>query len=424
MRDTPATFNTPFRILAIALVLAAVGLVMVYSASATEAANQRRRAIVRSQGIEALQNDHRYHDTRFLAKQVFWLAFGLGALILAYRTDYRVLKDWGLYLLAISLLLLVLVFVPGIQKVINGHHRWIGIGPFRFQPSELAKIALIIYMARMLTDHHDRIKSFLHGVLPALGVTSLFALVIIVEPDIGGAAVITAVVFLMWFIGGMRILHLGGLILATLPAFVAALFMFHDRLERVLAFVSPTAESSVGKGYQLMQSLIAVGSGGTTGVGMGNSMQKYFLTEQFSDFIFAILCEEMGLVGAILVVALFFLLIWEGWRVALRAPDFYGTLLASGITLTLAVSIALNLMVVLGLAPTKGLALPLISYGGSNLVTTLFSIGVLMNIGKYIERQREIAPLSRTGSPEAGSGRGRRGGLFRRRKTRASVFGM
>ncbi|MBN1866431.1 cell division protein FtsW [Candidatus Sumerlaeota bacterium] len=423
MKNAPTAFNTPFRILAITLLLAAIGLVMVYSASATEAAKKRRRAIARTQGVEALADDHSYHDARFLAKQAFWLAFGLGAMFLAYRTDYRVLKDWGPYLLGISFFLLLLVFVPGIRKVINGHHRWIGIGPMSFQPSELAKIALIVYMARMLTDHHDKIRSLLHGVLPALGVTSVFALVIIVEPDIGAAAVITAVVFLMWFIGGMRILHLAGLVLALLPAFGAALFMFRDRIERLTAFVFPTAETAMGKGYQLMQSLIAVGSGGATGVGMGNSMQKYFLTEQFSDFIFAILCEELGLVGSILVVALFFLLLWEGWRIALRAPDFYGTLLASGITLMLSVSIALNLMVVLGLAPTKGLALPLVSYGGSNLVTTLFSIGILMNIGKYVERQREIVPSLRAGGGETRGDRGRRG-MLRRRKTRATVFGM
>ncbi|NQU43906.1 cell division protein FtsW [bacterium] len=392
-------FNCPFRIFLLTLFIASVGVIMVYSSSGSYASGQRRRAVARVQGAEALQEDHQYHNPRYVTRQILWLALGLCGMFAAYSVDYRRLKDAGPWLLLVSLIMLLLVYVPGIGVRINDHNRWIGFAGFTLQPSEIAKLALIIYMARMLTDHHDKITtSFLHGVAPALTLTGVFALAIIAEPDIGAAAVLSAIIFVMWFIGGMRILHLSGLVSATIPAFIYVVLMFPDRVARVVAFINPTPETSMGKGYQLLQSLIAVGSGGIQGIGLGNSMQKYFLTEQFSDFIFAIICEELGLIGAGLLVLCFLLLILEGWRVALRAPDFYSTLLAAGITLMLAISVTLNLMVVLGLAPTKGLALPLLSYGGTNMLVTLTSMGILMNIGKYVERQKEMGVPSKGGA--------------------------
>jgi cell division protein FtsW len=347
-----------------------------------------------------------------------------------YKMDYRVLKDQSLWILLVSLVLLLLVFVPGIERPINRHHRWIGLLGFTFQPSELAKLALIVYMARMLTDQHDRLKSLKQGVLPALGLTAIVVLFIIVEPDIGAGVVTMAIIFLMWFIGGMRILHLAGLVGAAIPPFAIALMCYPDRLKRIAAFIliwlgkaDPSSEAATGKGFQLLQSLIAVGSGGLTGRGLGNSMQKHFLTEQFSDFIFAIISEELGFIGAVLIILCFFFLIWEGWRVALRAPDFFAVLLASGITLMLAISVALNLMVVTGMAPTKGLALPLLSYGGSSMVITMASIGILMNIGKYVEWQRALARSPRRArlseeTPSARRGRDApRRSWFRRRRS-------
>lgn len=410
MAETARRFNIPVRFFLLTCVLLSVGLVTVYSSSASYAAYKRRVAVVRNseRGADALADDHAYHEPRFLAKQAVWVALGLVLMTVAYHFDYRRLKDLGLWFLVGSFALLLLVFVPGIGVVVNGHHRWIGIGPFTFQPSELAKLALVIYMARMLDNHHDKIKLFLHGVMPALFVTGVFALTIIVEPDIGAAFVLTSIVFVMWFIGGMRILHLGGLVTAVVPAFVYVVLMFPDRVARVAAFINPTSENLKGAGHQLFQSLIAVGTGGLWGVGLGNSMQKYFLTEQFTDFIFAIVAEELGFIGAAFVVLCFLLLIMQGWRVALRAPDFYGTLLASGLTLMIMINVVLNLMVVLGLAPTKGLVLPLLSYGGSNMIVTLTAIGILMNVGKYIERHWEEA---RPGREKKKKNR-RRGGLL------------
>ncbi len=388
-----SVWNYPLRIFVLAMLLVSVGLVMVYSSSASKASMKRRAIIERSQGAEALAADHSYHDPRFLKKQITWVCIGLVGMFIAYRLDYRKLKDIAPYLLGFSFFLLLLVYVPGVRQVIysnrNAHYRWIGFGGFTFQPSELAKLALVIYMARMLTDRHDELNSFIRGVVPALVITGLFVLVIVVEPDIGAAAVLTAIIFLMWYVGGMRLRHMAGLIAATIPGFIFAIFHYSDRLERVLAFLNPDAVNRMNKGYQLWQSLVAVGSGGITGVGLGNSTQKRWLTEQYSDFIFAIICEELGLIGAALVVLCFFLLIWEGWRVALRGPDFFATLLAAGLTLMLAINATLNIMVVIGLLPTKGLVLPLLSYGGSNMLVTLVSLGVLMNIGKYVEQGRQ-----------------------------------
>lgn len=428
------TFNIPVRVFLLTMILASVSLVTVYSSSASYAS--RKHQTVSAKNLEQIQKtdvsseEHDYHDMGYAKRQFAAILIGLVALLIMYRVDYRLLKDTGPYLLGLSFILLCLVFVPGVGKKINDHYRWIGFGSFNLgQPSELAKLALIIYMARMLTDHHDKLKSFFHGVIPALALTGVFGFVIIIEPDIGATVVTMTIIFFMWFIGGMRILHLFGLFASGIPPIVFAIIFFPNRLERLWAYLhvlyailfsnDPSVEVSMGKGYQLMQSLIAVGSGGVTGVGLGNSMQKYFLTEQFSDFIFAIVSEELGFIGAALIVLCYFLLIWEGWRIALRAPDYYSTLLASGITLMLTISVSLNLMVVTGLAPTKGLALPLMSYGISNMIVTMAAVGILMNIGKYVEFQLEATRESRRNSPEKRTAKQRKSWF---RRWRSSVL--
>ncbi len=393
----PGAFNIPFRIMVLSLALGLTGVVMVYSSSANYAARHQRRVMAKQLGEQALQDYHVYHSPKLAKRQFVWLIMGFVAMMIAYRVDYHWLRRLGPGLLILSLLMLIACYIPGVQRPLFGHHRWIRLGPVAVQPSEFAKLALIIYMARMLHDHHDKMRSLVHGVFPALALTGVFALLIVAEPDIGATAVTVSIVFIMWFIGGMRILHLTSLVGATIPAFVWVVFQYPDRVERVLAFLNPTPEALLGKGMQLHQSLIAVGSGGLTGVGLGNSMQKFFLTEQYSDFIFAIIAEEIGLFGSALIIFAFFLLIWEGWRVAMRAPDFYATLLAAGITLMLAINVTLNLMVVLGLAPTKGLALPFLSLGGSNMLIIMAAMGILMNIGAYIEREGlEQLPKGRT----------------------------
>jgi cell division protein FtsW len=439
MQIKSPTFNTPFRIFLLTLLLAVTGIVMVYSSSANyisrndrmkkignfnkrqkDLEDERKRLQFRGgpqtgegslqeveQQIRELQKErdafnsnHNYHNPRLALRQFIWVCIGFVIMMGTYLFDYTRLKLWSPWILAFSVFLLVCAFLPGVSDPLSGpngtHYRWVQFGPLRFQPSELAKLALVIYMARMLNDRNDQIKDFFHGVLPALGITAICAALIVSEPDIGATAVMVSIIFLMWYIGGMRVLHLLGLVSATIPAFVLVVLKYPDRVERVLAFLNPTAESNANKGHQLMQSLIAVGTGGLHGLGFGNSMQKHFLTEQFSDFIFAIICEEMGFIGACLIVLCFLLLIWEGWRVALRAPDFYSSLLASGITMMLAINVILNLLVVLGMAPTKGLVLPFLSAGGSNIIVMMMSMGILMNIGSYIEQEQEtVAPEAR-----------------------------
>lgn len=392
-------FNAPFRIFLLTMVLAITGVVMVYSSSASYADTQKRRAMaLTAEGREALVDLQSYHDPRYAVKQCLWLVMGLAAMLAAYLFDYTRLKGWSRYVLWGSVVLLALVFVPGVGVVIHTCSRWVHFGPVRIQPSELAKLALVIYMAGMLHDHHDKLKSFRQGVVPALAITAIVAVLVVKEPDLGAAGVIVVIVGLMWYIGGMRKLHLGGLVATAIPAAVIAVFKYPDRLRRILAFfdfiLNPAEAHMNAKSYQLIQALTAVGSGGMPGVGLGNSLQKHFLTEQYSDFIFAITAEELGFYGGAFVILCFFLLVWEGWRISLRAPDYYSSLLASGLTLLLAINVVLNLMVVLGLAPTKGLVLPLLSYGGSNMVITFAALGILMSIGADVEREKE---LMRTG---------------------------
>lgn len=410
MEKQTRIFNLPFQVIVLTMFIVAIGVVMVYSASGRYASHQRRVAVLRQAGsVEALEDDHQYHNARFLVRQLFWVCLGLAGMFVTYHLDYRRLKDAGPLLLGLSFLLLILVFIPGLQVIINGHKRWIGFGGFTFQPSELAKLAMVIYMARMLTDKHDKITtSFVHGVIPALALMGAFGLVICLEPDLGAAAVLTAITFTMWFIAGMRVRHLAALLIAVIPAFVFAVFMFPDRIRRVVAFINPTEENRMNAGYQLWQSLIAVGRGGLSGVGLGNSMQKHFLTEQYSEFIFAIWAEEAGFIGAVLLVVAFLGLIVLGFRIALSAPDFYGMLLACGITLMLAVNAILNFMVVLGLAPTKGLSLPLVSYGGSNMLVTLTGMGILMNVAKYVEKEREMRRAAPSRVKKSGRTRSRK----------------
>lgn len=405
-----SAFNIPLRIFLLTFILAMFGLVMVYSASASyvvvsermkaqntykKLVNERKELLAAGQEAPELppppppNTDHVYHKPDLFLKQACWLGIGLVAMFCFYFIDYNHLKDWGFPLMIVSLFLLVLVFVPGIGKTINGHQRWIKLGPMTLQPSEFAKLALVIYMAQMLNKHRDKMKSFFHGVFPSLGLVGIFAALMVMEPDIGATAVMVTIIFVMWFIGGMRKLHLMSLFAAIIPAFALVIIQFPDRVQRVLAFLNPTDDRYIqGAGYQLVQSLIAIGSGGATGVGLGNSMQKHFLTEQYSEFIFSIACEELGFIGGMVIIICFLFLIWQGWVVAFRVPDFYSSLLASGITLMLTISVGLNMMVVLGLVPTKGLSLPLLSYGGSNLLVTMASMGILMNIGAYVEQER------------------------------------
>lgn len=346
------------------LALVAAGVVMVYSASAIVAHD-------------------RFGDSAFfLKRQAVWAALGMMALAITQRIHYARLRAFTPVLLFLTLAALVLVLVPGIGRVAGGARRWIAIaGPFAFQPAEGAKLALVLYLAHVLTARGR--TDTLQAAGPPLLITALCGGLILLQPDMGTALLLGALTLGLLFIGGVRPLHLLGLSAATLPVLTVAVLGEGYRRQRILAFLNPWRDPQ-GAGFHIIQSLLALGSGGLLGLGLGNSRQKFFyLPEQHTDFIFAILGEELGLIGAVAIVALFGLLAVRGFRIAREAPDRYGGLVASGITLMIVLQAIINIGVTTGVLPITGVPLPFVSFGGSSLLFTLISVGVLLNISQY-----------------------------------------
>src|SRR5262245_59600736 len=349
----------------IVLALASAGVVMVYSASAIIAGE-------------------RFHDPfHFLMRQIAFAALGFLALWLAMRFDYRRLERFVMPLLAVSFVLLVLVLIPPFGREINGTRRWFRGGIVSFQPVELAKFALVVYLASFFARRQELIRSFTQGLLPVLMVAGAMAGLTILQPDLGNSLALIILTLALAYLAGARLKHMlliGG---AALPAVAVLVAMKPYRWRRMLAFVNPWDDPQ-GSGFQIIQSFLALGSGGWLGRGLGESKQKlFYLPEPHTDFIFAILGEELGLVGALAVLALFVVLIWRGLRVGLRAPDAFGGYLALGLTVMLATQTIVNIGVVTGALPTKGLPLPFVSFGGSALLMTMFSAGVLLNISQH-----------------------------------------
>jgi cell division protein FtsW len=325
----------------------------------------------------------RYGDP-FLFLRKHLVALGGGAILLLAVSYVRL--QWferiAFPLLIVTMVVLAMVLIPGIGVMHGGARRWIGIGHFHFQPSEFAKIAMALYLARSISRKHDRMRQFSTGVVPHILVVGLCALLVAAQPDFGTAAILVLVLSLMLFGGGARPAHLIGLGLAALPVIGFTLVQAPYRWRRILAFLDPWRYSQ-DIAFQLVQSLIAFGSGGLTGVGLGESKQKmFFLPEAHTDFIFALVGEELGVCGALLVMALFAIVGIRGFRIALRHPDSFASLLAFGVTLVLLLEAVVNVGVVVGLLPTKGLALPFLSYGGSALISTLMQIGILAALSR------------------------------------------
>jgi cell division protein FtsW len=344
--------------------LALFGVVMVYSASA----------------MIAQQENH--SQFLYLGKQALWTSIGLVAMFVAMRFDYQQLNNrWIVYgLLALTILLLVAVF--GFSPV-NGARRWIKLRGFSIQPSEIAKLSLALFLARFLQRRTGDETSFWRTFLPCFFVLGLVAGLVAREPDLGTALMLAIICFTVCFAAGVRPMHL---VYAVVPAllFVGKMLIFTPfRMKRLAAFIDPWADAQ-GTGYQVVQSLIAVGSGGAHGLGFAQGRQKLlFLPFAHSDFIFAVVGEELGLVGASIIVFVFAIFLWRGMRAALRAPDRFGMLLGVGIVIGIVAQALLNMSVVLALVPTKGIPLPFISYGGSSIVPTLAAVGILLNISQY-----------------------------------------
>jgi cell division protein FtsW len=354
------------RILVIAsLLLVAIGIVMIYSSSAIRA--QERFA------------DPSY----FLKRQLLWTLVGLVAMSVALLLDLRTLQRLTPILLLASLLFLLLVLIPGVGVKVNGARRWIRAwGVLNFQPAEFAKIALILFLSSYFARRQERLGSYLDGFLPPLIMTGLMTGLIIAQPNFGTAGILLFVAVVLFYVGGARIGHLVATGAAALPVLALLIYRSSHGWARVQALWDP-GQASARALYQLDQSFIALGPGGLLGLGLGNSMQKlFFLPEPHTDFIFAILGEELGFVGAMVVVGLFLVVLWRGTRVALRAREPFSTYLAMGITALVVGQGVLNMGVVSGLLPTTGVPLPFLSFGGSSLTFLMFGVGLLLNVSR------------------------------------------
>jgi cell division protein FtsW len=320
----------------------------------------------------------------FFLRQLLWTVIGIVAFAVAIGFDYRKLRRFVRPLLVLSGILLVVVLVPGIGVYVAGSRRWIGAGMFRFQPTELAKLALLLYAADLATRRGREIADWHRVVKPLVVVLGVVAFLVMREPDLGSALVLALIATAILAAAGTRPKHLAvlggvGLSLVSLLAIIEPY-----RRARLLTFLHPFADHT-NAGYQISQSLIAIGSGGWTGVGLGAGRAKWnFLPNAHTDFIFAIIAEELGLLGGLLVLALFVVFGLLGIRVASRAPDRFGALLAVGITMAIVGQAVINLGAVVGLLPITGIPLPFVSFGGTALVTTMFAAGILCNIARQI----------------------------------------
>jgi cell division protein FtsW len=318
----------------------------------------------------------------FFRKHLVSIAVGIGLCVITMRMGSDRFRALAYPLLVVATIAMVLVLVPGIGSVRSGARRWLPLGPLTFQPSELAKFALVLYLARSLARRGERVREFWYGIVPHCLVVGMLAALCLLEPDFGTVGLWGILLVLMLFAAGARLAHLGLFAAAAAPALAAIAITAPYRMKRLTSFLDCT-QDALGNGFQLCQALIAFGSGGVSGVGLGQGQQKmYFLPAAHTDFIFSVIGEELGLVGAGLVLALFALVAFRGLRIAARHPDEFGSLLAFGLTTLIVVQGLLNFGVALGALPTKGLTLPFVSYGGSAMMVSLAELGALMALAR------------------------------------------
>jgi cell division protein FtsW len=346
--------------------LLGIGIIMVYSSSA----------------VSAYAN---FHDSYyFLKRQIIWASLGVITMLIMMNVDYHIWRKLAKPILFVTLFLLILVLIPGLGRVVNGARRWLGVGSIYLQPSEIAKLGMVFFVSDALAQAQKKMTSFRHGLLPQLLILLLVFGLILKEPDLGTALSIGGTVFILLFAAGAKVSHLASLGAASVLGIITAIFVEPYRMKRLLAFSNPWADP-LDTGYHIIQSLYAIGSGGLFGVGLGRSREKFlYLPEPHTDFIFAILGEELGLIGTVTVIVLFFLFAWRGFRVAIAASDIYGSLLATGITIMIVLQALMNIAVVTASMPVTGIPLPFISFGGSALIFTLAGVGVLLNISRNV----------------------------------------
>lgn len=328
-----------------------------------------------------------YHDTPFhyFKRQLAWSSLGVIGMLLAMNINYRKYKSLVKPVFAITIFLLILVLVPGVGIEVKGSTRWLGLGPLVFTPSEIIKIAMVFYLALKISKEPEKIKS-LQGFISYLLVLGLIAGLLLKQPDLGTTIAICGTAFCVFIAAGAKFIHLCGLALTGILGVIILIIQAPYRLKRFTGFLN-LWETASDEGYQTVQSLYALGSGGLLGMGLGNSRQKFlYLPERHTDFIFAIIGEELGFIGVSLVIILFFIFVWRGYRIAIMSPDSFGSLLAVGLTSIIAVQSVINMGVVTGSLPVTGITLPFVSYGGSSLVFSLVGVGILLNISRYSQR--------------------------------------
>ena len=351
------------------LILLFIGIIMVYSSSSYYALYEKE------------------NSDFFFIKEIVWAIVGICGMLVTMSIDYHIYKKWTPYLVMGTFLALVLVLFLGVN--LNGATRWIRIGPLSFQPSELAKYVLVLYLALLIDRRKDKIKKFKEGTLFYLGIAASFAVLILAGKNLSITVIVMMVAVVMIFVGGGKLSHLlsfvpiGAVILGFL------IFLQPYRLDRFTSFLDPWADTS-GKSYQLIQSFYALGSGGILGSGLGNSRQKaLFMPEPHNDFIFAIIGEELGLIGCTFIVLLFMFIVIKGVSIAIKARDNYGFLISIGIISVIAIQAIINIAVVTGSMPVTGVPMPFISYGGTSLVFNLGAMGILLNISRQSKEEEK-----------------------------------
>lgn len=352
-------------------VLIVIGLIAVYSSTSIEFP------------------DSKTSQFYYLKRQLFTLTIGIIIMILAYKVRLEYINKLALPLLLISLVVLLLVFTS-LGYTVKGATRWIKISFFSFQPSELVKLSMIVFLAWYMSRESFKRDSFISFLIP-ICVVGVYQIIFLMQPDFGATVSLAILTICMLFLGGVRLRYIGGLCVLAIVVFTFLLFAKPYRVRRLLAFLDPWSDP-LGSGFQLIQSYIALGSGGLTGVGLGEAKQKLaFLPEVHTDFIFSLIGEEGGFLAVLLVVLLFLNLFYRGINIALKTKDLFGHYIACGATLMITLQALINFLVTTGLAPTKGLPLPFISYGGSALIVSLAAVGLLLNVSRY--REQQVAEL-------------------------------
>ena len=364
MKNSESTaLNYDITLLFSVLFLVGIGIVMVYSASS------------------ALALKNFSSDYYFLKRQAFFSLMGMLALVACGHIPLSVYRSLAYPLLATALILLLLVPFSNLGVTAGGAKRWLSIMSVSFQPAEIARLAMVIYLAYSMSKKQENIKDFSIGFLPHIIVLSLFTGLIMLQPDFGSVVILGTITWILLFVGGVRLRYLFSFVLLILPIVYYVLLNADYRLRRITSFLDPW-QYPTEDGYQIIHSLMAFGTGGVWGTGIGKGYQKlFYLPEPHTDFIFSVIGEELGLIGVLVIVGLYIIISWRGIAIARHARDTFGAYIAIGLTAAISMQVCINMGVTLGLLPTKGLTLPFLSYGGTSLLLNMASIGILMNIG-------------------------------------------